>query len=472
MLFETTTREADEAVAVPAISVDRLGKMYRIYSRPQDRLKQMLLWRFNRSYGIAFWALRGISFAVMPGESVGVIGRNGSGKSTLLQIIAGTLAPTEGDVRVEGRVAALLELGSGFNPQFTGRENVYLNGSILGASQQEIDDRFDEIAAFASIGDFIEQPVRIYSSGMAVRLAFAVQALLEKDVLIVDEALAVGDEAFQRKCMRRLEEFRADGGTVFLVSHSAQTIVRQCSRCLFLADGALVLDGPSKPVTDIYQRYLYGTLDEQRAIVDRDTPYLTAAEIRAIDSGGHIIAPRVYHAPSSNQFDQTLAQVSELTYGNGAAEIVNVRLLDEHNHVINIATAGHRYRWCYSVRFAEEAFSVTFGMLIKSIDGVEMFGTNSDYLDQPLSQVARGAVVDVEFAFTAYLGAGIYYFNAGVNGDVADAPEGANVLHRRVDTWAIRVILPDSRTTLGLSYLDPELKYQLGPDQPSITAQR
>src|SRR5829696_2572400 len=200
--------ETDPVFSPPApevaISVRGAGKMHRIYDRPQDRLKQML-WRGRRQYGREFWALRDVSFELRRGEMMGIIGRNGSGKSTLLQIIAGTLTPSEGEVTVNGRVAALLELGSGFNPEFTGRENVFLNGSILGISREEIQQRFDDIAAFADIGGFIEQPVKTYSSGMLVRLAFAVQASIEPDVLIVDEALAGGDVFFRQKCYRRLE---------------------------------------------------------------------------------------------------------------------------------------------------------------------------------------------------------------------------------------------------------------------------
>src|SRR5574341_116121 len=202
--FDHTLVDADAAprVSTPppeaVISVRGVSKMYRLYDRPEDRLKQSLFWRFGRSYGREFWALRDVSFEVQQGEAVGIIGRNGSGKSTLLQIIAGTLQPTTGEVQIKGRVAALLELGSGFNSEYTGRENVFMNGAILGLGREEMEQRFDDIAAFADIGEFIDQPIKLYSSGMVMRLAFAVQAMVPKEVLIVDEALAVGDEAFQR----------------------------------------------------------------------------------------------------------------------------------------------------------------------------------------------------------------------------------------------------------------------------------
>lgn len=261
MIVEHVTN-TNETNAVPqteeadiAISVRNVSKMYRIYDRPQDRLKQMV-WRGKREFGRQFWALQEISFDIRRGEAVGIVGRNGSGKSTLLQIIAGTLAPTEGEISVSGRVAALLELGSGFNPEFTGRENVFLNGAILGFNQQEIENRFDSITSFASIGDFIDQPVKVYSSGMVLRLAFAVQAYMEPDILIVDEALSVGDIQFQHKCMRRIKELIDRGTTLLLVSHSTETVKRFCRRGLWLNSGQMQYYGEAGVAAEKYLAYL------------------------------------------------------------------------------------------------------------------------------------------------------------------------------------------------------------------------
>lgn len=258
MSYETTSEPV--TVAAPgaprepdiAIHVRDVGKMYRIYNRPQDRLKQMLLWRFGRQYGHEFWALRGVSFDVRRGEAVGIIGRNGSGKSTLLQVIAGTLALTEGTTQVTGRVAALLELGSGFNPEYTGRENVYLNGAILGLDKQAMDSRFEQIAAFADIGEFIDQPVKMYSSGMVVRLAFAVQAHVDPEVLIVDEALAVGDSYFQHKCMRHIKELLDRGTTLLFVTHSTETVKRFCQYGLWLHNGQMRYFGEAGVAVEKY----------------------------------------------------------------------------------------------------------------------------------------------------------------------------------------------------------------------------
>lgn len=245
-----------------------VGKMYRIYDRPQDRLKQMLLWRLGRSYGQEFWALRDVSFEVHRGETVGIIGRNGSGKSTLLQIIAGTLAPTTGDVTVSGRVAALLELGSGFNPEFTGRENVFMNAAILGLSPAEVAARFDAIAAFADIGPFLEQPVKLYSSGMLMRLAFAVQAHIEPDLLIVDEALSVGDAYFQHKCMRHIKRLVDGGTTLLFVSHSTDTVKRLCSRGLYLQDGQARYFGSAGVAVERYLASLRMQAEEAALLTD------------------------------------------------------------------------------------------------------------------------------------------------------------------------------------------------------------
>jgi ABC-type polysaccharide/polyol phosphate transport system ATPase subunit len=228
-----------------------LSKAYAIYDRPQDRLKQML-WRNRRRFYREFWALRDVDLDVYRGETMGVIGRNGSGKSTLLQLICGTLTPSAGSVKVNGRIAALLELGAGFNPEFTGRENVFVNGSVLGLSDEEIRDRFDRIEAFADIGPFIDQPVKQYSSGMYARLAFAVAIHVDPDILIVDEILAVGDAAFQRKCMERFYEIRDRGCTILFVSHEAYQVKTLCERAIYLKEGQPVMYGPADDVVDRY----------------------------------------------------------------------------------------------------------------------------------------------------------------------------------------------------------------------------
>lgn len=246
-----------------AIKVENLSKCYHIYEKPGDRLMQMLM-RGRKQYFREFWALKDVSFEIKKGETVGVIGRNGSGKSTLLQMICGTLNPTSGSIHTNGRIAALLELGSGFNPEFTGRENIYLNGSILGMSNEEIDSRMDSILSFADIGDFIDQPVKTYSSGMYVRLAFSIQANIDPDILIVDEALAVGDAAFQFKCLDRLKTLTQHGTTLLFVSHDIHMVKSFCNRAIYLQNGLLKMMGLAEELAEYYimdirdeqQRYL------------------------------------------------------------------------------------------------------------------------------------------------------------------------------------------------------------------------
>jgi lipopolysaccharide transport system ATP-binding protein len=248
-----------------AISVQEVSKLYLLYKKPQDRLKQALFRRMGKNYASTFWALQDISFEVEKGVALGIIGRNGSGKSTLLQIIAGTLTPTHGKVQVRGRVAALLELGAGFNPEFTGRENIFLNGAILGISEAEMRRRLEEIIDFAQIGQFIDQPVKFYSSGMYVRLAFAIAASVEPDVLIIDEALAVGDAGFVIKCMNRMKELRQKGVTILLVTHDVQTVRSFCDRAIWLNEGRLQSNGSPLDITSQYIQFLFADQTEEIA---------------------------------------------------------------------------------------------------------------------------------------------------------------------------------------------------------------
>ena len=237
----------------PVISVQGVGKQYILYDRPEDRLKHTLFWRFGRHYGRPFWALHDISFEVGRGETFGVIGKNGSGKSTLLQILAGTLNPTTGTARMNGRVSALLELGSGFNPEYTGRENVFLNGAILGMTKPEIRKKFDEIVAFSEVEQFIDTPVKYYSSGMFVRLAFSVSVHLTPEILLLDEILAVGDSGFQHKSREKMKQLLGSGATIIFVSHNDQAVREICKRAIWLDKGQIRLDGHARDVIREYQ---------------------------------------------------------------------------------------------------------------------------------------------------------------------------------------------------------------------------
>ncbi len=268
-----------------AIKVDNLSKCYHVYDKPQDRLKQSLLPRVRRflgkpekQYHRDFWAVRDVSFHIPKGQTIGIIGQNGSGKSTLLQMICGTLTPSSGSIMTEGRVAALLELGSGFNPDFSGRDNVYMNAALLGLEKSEIDARFDQIVAFADIGKFINEPIKSYSSGMMVRLAFSVQAQIDPDILIVDEALSVGDAKFQAKCFERLRQLKENGTSILLVTHSSEQIVTHCDRALLLEKGhMLALDTP-RTVVNKYLDLLFSKDDATEQSKPSSTAVSTVAE--------------------------------------------------------------------------------------------------------------------------------------------------------------------------------------------------
>lgn len=318
-----------------AIRVQNLSKCYHIYNKPHDRLKQSLYPRFQRLIGSSpkqyfreFWALKDASFEVKKGETVGIIGRNGSGKSTLLQIICGTLAPTGGSVETKGRIAALLELGSGFNPEFSGRENVYMNGAVLGLSKEEVDKRFDSIAAFADIGQFIEQPVKTYSSGMFVRLAFAVNVMSSPEIMIVDEALAVGDMNFQAKCMTALTRIQDGGATVLFVSHDIDALKSLCSRGVYIEHGAIRMIGAAGDVADHYTRKMREEMNAEHTSTMPSAGTKVAAAI-TLNSQWPADADEF---KISTEFEK---QTAYSRYGEGGARITFAELLDERMRVTN-----------------------------------------------------------------------------------------------------------------------------------------
>lgn len=367
-----------------AIRVENLGKCYQMYERPQDRLKQSIVPRikrlFNRpshDYHREFWALRDVSFEVRRGETVGIIGRNGSGKSTLLQIVCGTLTPTTGSVQVHGRVAALLELGAGFNPEFTGRENVYLNASILGLSQAEIDERFDAIVAFADIGDFIEQPVKTYSSGMFVRLAFAVIAHVDADILVVDEALAVGDAVFIQRCMRFIRRFQERGALLF-VSHDTASVINLCQTAVWLSGGTVRGRGAAKEIAEDYLQYtlqqVYGDsvcLEPTRAtpVPADETP--PASPVPMCDDASE--------AAAAKDLRMTIADnLSEANgWKTGAAEILSVALERTEPGGDQVFGGGERVRLTIIALAHQPLDQPILGFLVRDRLGQDLFGENT-----------------------------------------------------------------------------------------------
>jgi lipopolysaccharide transport system ATP-binding protein len=450
-----------------AIKVENLSKCYQIYDTPGERLKQFILPKLQRMLGKQprqyfreFWALKDISFEVKKGETVGIIGRNGSGKSTLLQMICGTLNPTLGSITRYGRIAALLELGSGFNPEFTGRENVYLNGAVLGLSKDEIDARFDEIAAFAEIGDFIEQPVKTFSSGMMVRLAFAIAINVDPQILVVDEALSVGDELFQRKCFSRIENIRKAGGTILFVSHSGGTVVELCDRALLIDAGVRLAMGPPKQIVARYQKLLYAPNEKRETIREeirrKDKIFETHTALgddafnvnddQAQYTQVKLAAEELEELDES--YDPHLKPKSTVVYETYGAYIKQPGVYSTLGERVNHLSRGKTYYYRYRVRFDQSASNVRFGMLIKTINGMELGGAASAAsMRDSLPFVTSGSVYDIEFSFVCRLNSGVYFLNAGVVGEL----NGSEVfLHRLIDIAMFRVNSEISSLSTGI----------------------
>jgi len=427
-----------------AIRVQGLSKCYHVYDRPQDRLKQSL-WRGRKQFYREFWALRDISFEIKKGETVGIIGCNGSGKSTLLQMIAGTLTPTVGTVEVNGRVAALLELGSGFNPDFTGRENVYMNGAILGLGESEITARFDEIAAFADIGDFIEQPVKTYSSGMMLRLAFAVSVCVDPDILIVDEALSVGDEIFQRKCFARIQALQQVGASILFVSHSAQSVVELCRSALLLDRGELLLFGKPKAVVAQYHRLIYAAGTKREMLRAALRHKSQDADIIANAETGKTGSPET--ACPCARYDPSLMPASTVSYEMRGACILSPQITLPNGTPANLLVCGEEYLFSYAVNFSTDAYHVRFGAFIKTTSGFELGGTSSAAAGEGVPHVGMEQIVNASFRFRCRLLPGVYFFNAGCSGMV----NGEEVfLHRLIDAAMFRVQPEETQGRAGV----------------------
>lgn len=424
-----------------AIKVENISKCYQIYDKPFDRLKQMFS-KSNHKYYREFWALRDISFEVKKGETVGIVGKNGSGKSTLLQIICGTLNPTSGEVATNGRIAALLELGSGFNPEFTGRDNVYMNAALLGLSKAEIEEKFDSIIDFADIGQFIDQPVKTYSSGMMVRLAFAVQAQIEPDILIVDEALAVGDAKFQARCFERLKQLKQNGTSILLVTHSTEQIVTHCSKAVLIDSGIVMEIGEPRKVTNYYLDLLFGrsvkpannqsqSLELSQSSAESDICSLSKTE--------DIFLAR----PNSNNLSYR--------WGDQKAIILDYLLSSEGVNYPPTLRSGSKIDLSMSVRFVEEIFRPIIGFTVKNKEGVTVYGTNSELLEfeDVMSTGAKDSVEIINMSFTCNLAPGDYFISLGV---ASKASEDVEPHDRRYD--AIHVHVEPDKTMFGLSNMN------------------
>lgn len=392
-----------------ALRVESVSKIYRIYERPSHRLTEMITrgrWKRHRE----FWALKDIAFEIEAGTTTGIIGQNGSGKSTLLQIMTGTLEPSHGNVWNEGRTAALLELGAGFNSEFTGIENVFMNAALMGLSRRETEALLPEIERFAEIGPFIHQTVKTYSSGMYVRLAFAIAASVEPDILIVDEALAVGDAVFQHRCLRRIKELQERGRTVLFVSHDAAAVRALCARAILLNAGRVIADG-NPP--DVLNRY-------QKIIMEREEAY--DAEKSAN------ISPAV-----SKPLDERLAPLSyTYRHGDGSAEIVGAELTDASHRRIEICETGEALTVRVIARFHRDVNEPVVGFLIRNRHGIHAYGTNTKEQQIEFGSVRRGEGLEVTFAFNCWLGIDQYSISFAIHsrdGQAYDWLDGALFLN-------------------------------------------
>lgn len=459
-----------------AVHVSDLSKCYTIYKRPIDRLKQSIVPRVLQAFGSPprtyyreFWALRSVSLDVGKGETIGIIGRNGSGKSTLLQLICGTLTPTLGRIETKGRITALLELGSGFNPEFSGRENVFLNGAILGLSQEEIEARFDAIADFADIGDFIEQPVKFYSSGMTVRLAFAVQAMVDPDILIVDEALAVGDERFQRKCFRRLDDLKNRGTTILFVSHTGQQIIEHCDRALLLEQGRRLLFSDPITVVRAYQRLIYAKPPDQARLIqefkEMDRAGVTTAKLQVdvlldgqhthpeeeskapspAPSDEYVLLSGIMKIPEKDFYEEGMIPQTTQTYPIQGARVDSIKIFNSEGKVVNNLLFGREYDFEVRGTFLEDREAVRIGVHIRTKTDLEVTGQSYPGIGKYFHGVKRGQKFKLVHKMRMILMPNIYFVGSGIWSTTEPL-----CLHRIIDATMFRVLPKVENISFGL----------------------
>ena len=411
-----------------AIQVKHLDKMYKLYNKPSDRLRETLGFKVPvREH----YALRDVNFQVERGETVGIIGTNGSGKSTILKIITGVLNPTAGEVKVDGRISALLELGAGFNMEYTGIENVYLNGTMMGFSKEEVDARLQDILDFADIGDFVYQPVKSYSSGMFVRLAFAVAINIDPEILIVDEALSVGDVFFQAKCYRKFEEFKKMGKTILFVSHDLSSISRYCDRVILLNKGVKLEEGSPKQMVDMYKQLLVGQ-DPAKAEEKKEEQ----------------------KESWSQQFQ---VNPNMLEYGTKLAEIVDFAVLDDKDRCINTIEKGSSFRIRMKVVFHQDIQEPIMAYTFKDIKGTEITGTNTLFEKKSVEHSQAGDSCTVTFEQEMFLQGGEYLLSFGCTG----YKDGEfTVFHRLYDACNITVV--SNKNTVGFYDMNSKVEIRYG----------
>ena len=377
------------------IEIKNITKIYNLYNKPSDRLKEALFSRKSRH--TEFAALNDVSFDVCKGEILGIIGKNGSGKSTILKIITNVLTPTSGECIVKGKIAALLELGAGFNMEYTGIENIYLNGQMIGFSKEEMDKKLQDIIDFADIGEHIYQPVKTYSSGMFARLAFSVAISVDPDILIVDEALSVGDVFFQNKCYRRFEEFRDKGKTILFVTHDMGSVIRYCNRCVLLNAGKKVGEGKPQEMVDLYKRIMVGQWNENEE--------KNSTTANSIDST-NVNVNRLWKEQISTNPDMEV-------YGDGRAEIIDFGIFSDSGNIGNNVYKGDYYTVKMKVRINDDNLNPIFAFKLRDVKGTELTGTNTMLEDIDTSHCKNGDIVTISFRQKQYLQPGQYLVSLG-----------------------------------------------------------
>ncbi len=437
-----------------AIHVDHLSKLYKLYDKPSDRLKESLGLTRKKRYR-EHYALTDVSFDIGKGETVGIIGTNGAGKSTILKIITGVLNPTSGEAVVDGRISALLELGAGFNMEYTGIENVYLNGTMMGFSEEEIDARLEDILSFADIGEFAYQPVKMYSSGMFVRLAFAVAINIDPEILIVDEALSVGDVFFQAKCYRKFEEFKQQGRTILFVSHDLGSITKYCDRAILLNQGRKIFEGSPKEAVDIYKKVLVHQYDpEEDGNGSGEAGNGSSGSGSVADGAGDGVREGRTQGSSGDWKDSVVKNPNLIEYGEKAAEITDYAVLDENGLITNTLMKGTEFSVRMKVKFHEEIKEPIYAFTIKNLQGIEITGTNTMYEKADVQGKKAGESQEITFTQTLDLQGGEYLISLGCtgyrNGEFT-------VYHRLYDVCSLTVI--SDRNTVG--YYDMNSKVTL-----------
>jgi len=452
-----------------AISLKNVSKYYKLYNQPKDRLKEALSLS-GQSFHKKFYATQNLNLEVKKGEILGIVGRNGSGKSTLLKLITKVLTPNEGTVEVNGKISALLELGSGFNPEFTGMQNIFFYGTILGYSKEEMNEKLDEIISFAEIGDFIDQPLKTYSSGMKARLGFAVAVHIEPEILILDEVLSVGDVLFKRKSYAKMQEFFENGKTIIYVSHSSNEINRLCTRAVFLLNGEVIMDDKPKLVTKYYEKYLFAKKENQAKVIDEIknlTYQIEPSEEKSPELKSEVtISEEEISIESLNkknldtkelpsEVDETKQKAflipdfnskNRTEYDNTFLDIYDLWIETLNGEKVNALITNERYRYCYKLKFKDDFEDIDYGMQIITEKGVLITGSKNEH---SIAYVKNDDILQVKWEFNCLMHEGIYYTNVAVNHPIDGNREYIN---RIIDAVVFKV-LPSDNNCNGLIYL-------------------